>query len=165
MNAEPGEEIFFHGHPSWRSMVTFYVKGLLVSLALGIAAGVSSRAADRRVDAGWVIVAVVVSFLLALAIGQVRRLRATYFITNRRLTIETGLLHRDLHQTRLERIQNVTSRQTMFERALGVGTVDFDTAGESDFDFAFSGVSHPRWIVGTVDGALSERWGAQTADV
>ncbi len=165
MNAAPGEEIFFHGHPSWRSMVSFYVKWLLASLVIGVAAGVASRAADRRVDAGWVIVAVLIPFLLALGIGHVRRLRATYFITNQRLTIETGLLSRDLHQTRLERIQNVNSRQTLLERALQVGTVEFDTAGESEFDFSFPGVAHPRWIVRTVDWALHERRGAQTADV
>ncbi len=165
MDAEPGEEIFFRGHASWRSMVPFYVKGMLVSLVIGVAAGVASRAAGRHVDAGWVIVAVLIPFLLALAIGHVRRLRNTYFITSQRLTIETGLVSRDLHQARLERIQNVNSRQSLFERALRVGTVDFDTAGESQFDFAFSGVAHPRWIVSTVDWALSALRGAQTPDV
>ena len=27
MDPEPGEEVFFHGHPSWRSMLTFHMKG------------------------------------------------------------------------------------------------------------------------------------------
>ena len=95
-----------------------------------------------------------VVFVAAAATGQLRRIATTYSITDRRLTIETGLLSRDLHQTRLERIQNVNARQSMFERALGIGTVDFDTAGEARFDFAFIGVGEPRRIVRTVDGAL-----------
>ena len=44
----------------------------------------------------------------------------------------------------------------VFERMLGVGTVDFDTAGSAEFDFAFRGVGDPRQIVRTVDRALHE---------
>jgi uncharacterized membrane protein YdbT with pleckstrin-like domain len=154
VDIEPGEVIFFHGHPSWRSMTSLYVKGLLVSLLAGVVAGVAGRIIDHHVQTAWVIAAVVVVFVAAAATGQLRRIATTYSITDRRLTIETGLLSRDLHQTRLERIQNVNARQSMFERALGIGTVDFDTAGEARFDFAFIGVGEPRRIVRTVDGAL-----------
>ena len=156
MDPEPGEQIFFHGHPSWRSLTTLYVKGLLAGLLAGVVAGVASRIADHRVQALWVIVAVLVVVLVLFGIGQARRLQITYSITNQRLTIETGILSRDLHQTRLERIQNVNARQSVFERLLGIGTVDFDTAGESQFDFAFRGVGDPRGIVRTVDRALHE---------
>jgi len=92
-----------------------------------------------------------------IAAGQLRRIQTTYSITNRRLTIETGLLSRRLHQTRLERVQNVNSTQSLLERIVRIGTVDFDTAGEADFDFAFRGVGDPRRIVRTVDRALHER--------
>jgi uncharacterized membrane protein YdbT with pleckstrin-like domain len=61
---------------------------------------------------------------------------------------------RDLRQTRLERIQNVNARQSMLERLLRVGTVDFDTAGGADYDFTFHGVANPGEIVRTVDRAL-----------
>jgi len=142
VDIEPGEVIFFHGHPSWRSMTSLYVKGLLVSLLAGVVAGVAGRIIDHHVQTAWVIAAATTNTT------------TTYSITDRRLTIETGLLSRDLHQTRLERIQNVNARQSMFERALGIGTVDFDTAGEARFDFAFIGVGEPRRIVRTVDGAL-----------
>lgn len=172
MDPEPGEEIFFHGHPSWLSMLPLYFKGLLLSLVLGVAAGIASAVADgRRVQVGWVIAAVVVAFLVLFGLAQFRRIQTTYSITNQRLTIETGLLAKALHQTRLERIQNVNARQSLVERALGIGTVDFDTAGEAQFDFSFRGVAHPRGIVRTVDRALHEQrtgggaLGARAADV
>ena len=57
MDPEPGEEIFFHGHPSWRSLALFYAKGLLVALVAGIIAGVVTRVANHHVQAGWVAVA------------------------------------------------------------------------------------------------------------
>jgi uncharacterized membrane protein YdbT with pleckstrin-like domain len=170
-NPEPAEEIFFHGHPSWRSLALFHATGLVAALVTGVLAGIASRIADNSVQVGWVVIAVVIVFVVIVVVGQIRRLRTTYSITDQRLTIQTGILSRDVHQTRLERIQNVNSSQSLFERLLRIGTVDFDTAGESQFDFSFRGVSGPRGIVRTVDRALHELRGsapahpAGTADV
>ena len=77
----------------------------------------------------------------------------------RRLVIERGFLGRDVQETRLERVQNVTSRQTLGERLLRVGTLHFDTAAGAGYDFSFRGVARPRELVQTVDAALqtSER--------
>jgi uncharacterized membrane protein YdbT with pleckstrin-like domain len=154
VDPEPGEEIFFHGHPSWRSLALFYAKGLLAALLAGVIVGLVTRISAKHVQVGWVILAVVVVFLILAIIGQVRRIQTTYSITNQRLTLRTGILSRDVHQTRLERIQNVNSSQSLFERLLRIGTVEFDTAGEQQFDFAFRGVGSPAGIVRTVDRAL-----------
>jgi uncharacterized membrane protein YdbT with pleckstrin-like domain len=152
VDPEPGEEIFFHGHPSWRSLALFYAKGLLASLVIGIVAGIASAIADGAVQAGWIIAVVLVVFVVLIVAGQIKRVQTTYSITNQRLTIETGLLTRELHETRLERVQNVNSHQTLSQRVLRVGSVD--TAGSAEFNFSFRGVSHPRQIVRTVDRAL-----------
>src|SRR3954451_18587318 len=156
MDPEPGEEVFFHGHPSWRSMIAFYIKGLLLSVLAGVITGIVTRIASSSVSVPWIIAVMLIAFVLVLFAGLVRRIATTYTITNRRLTIDRGLLSRDLHETRLERVQNVNSRQSMLERMLGVGTVDFDTAGSAEFDFAFRGVGDPRQIVRTVDRTLHE---------
>jgi uncharacterized membrane protein YdbT with pleckstrin-like domain len=159
VDPEPGEIVFFHGHPSWRSLALFYAKVVLIGLAAGVIAGIVTDIDAGHVQAGWVTVAVLVVFLVMLVYGQVRRIATTYSITSQRLIIQTGLLSRDLHQTRLERVQNVNSTQSLFERLLRIGTVDFDTAGESGFDFSFRGVGDPRGIVATVDRAMRERSG------
>jgi uncharacterized membrane protein YdbT with pleckstrin-like domain len=156
MDPEPGEVVFFHGHPAWLSMAPLYLKGLLLAVVGGVLAGVISAIAAGHVEVGWVIAVVLVIFVSTLVIGQVRRIQTTYSITNQRLTIETGILSRQLHQTRLERVQNVNATQSLVERLARIGTVDFDTAGESEFDFSFRGVGHPREIVRTVDRALHE---------
>jgi uncharacterized membrane protein YdbT with pleckstrin-like domain len=154
VDPEPGEEIFFHGHPSWRSLAPFYFKGLVLSLVLGVVAGLVTRVAEHHVEIGWVLIAVVVVFVVLVAIGQLQRLQTTYSITNQRLAIEQGLLSKDLHQTRLERIQNVNSNQSLWDRILRIGEVDFHTAAEAEFDFSFRGVGDPQEIVRTVDRAL-----------
>lgn len=137
-------------------MAQFYFKGLLASVAAGVLAGLLSAIAAGHVEIGWVIVAVLAVFVVMIAAGQLRRLATTYSITNQRLTVETGLLSRELHQTRLERVQNVNSIQSLAGRLLGIGTVEFDTAAEAGFGFSFRGVGDPRGIVRTVDRALHE---------
>ena len=135
-------------------MLAFYIRGLLAAVVAGVIAGVITRATGRSVDAAWVTVAVLVVFVVVLAWGFIRRLATTYTITNRRLTIRSGLLSREMHETRIERVQNVNVRQRLLERMLGIGTVDFDTAGGAAYDFSFRGVEDPGQIVRTVNAAL-----------
>jgi len=160
----PGEQVFFHGHPSWRSILSYYAKGTAIAVAAGVLAGLISDVSSSKVKVLWVVLAVLVVFVISVLMGFFRRLRTTYTISNQRLTINIGLLSRELHETRLERVQNVNSRQSLFERMLRVGTVDFDTAGESGFDFSFVGVAHPHQIVRTVDRAIHELQQRQQAD-
>jgi uncharacterized membrane protein YdbT with pleckstrin-like domain len=137
-------------------MLAFYVRGLIAAVLAGVIAGLVSRATGRSVDVAWVAAAVLIVFVFVLAWGLVRRLATTYTITNRRLTIHVGLLSSELHETRLERVQNVRCSQRMLERMLRVGTVDFDTAAGTAYDFSFRGVDDPRGIVRTVNSALEE---------
>jgi uncharacterized membrane protein YdbT with pleckstrin-like domain len=148
------EEIFFHGHPSWRAILDFYFKGVAVAIVAGVIAGVVTAIAVGHVQVAWVVAAVAAVLASVLLAGLIGRMRTTYTITNERLTIQKGFLSHELHETRLERVQNVNSRQSMLERLLSVGTVDFDTAGGAEYDFAFRGVADPRQIVRTVHEAL-----------
>lgn len=120
MDPEPGEIVFFDGHPSWLSLSGLAGRGLLAAVAAGVVAGVATAINAGHVQTGWVIAAVAAVFLVLFAIGQLRRIQTTYSITNQRLTIETGILSRDLHQTRLERVQNVNATQSLGERILHI---------------------------------------------
>ncbi len=137
-------------------MLAFYLRGLLAAVLVGVIAGVVTRLSGRSVSVPWVSAAVLVVFVVVLAWGLIRRIATTYTITNRRLTIRSGLLSRELHECRLERVQNVNTRQRLLERMLGIGTVDFDTAAGAAYDFSFRGVEDPGGIVRTVNSALED---------
>ena len=156
MDPEPGEQVFFHGHPSWRSILGFYVKGIAASVLVGAVVGVITRVSSGKVSVAGVAITVVACCALVLVAGLIKRIQTTYTITNRRLTIDAGILSRELHETRLARVQNVGTKQSLLDRILRVGNVDFDTAAEAGFDFAFRGVSNPHAIVRTVDQAIRE---------
>jgi uncharacterized membrane protein YdbT with pleckstrin-like domain len=93
---------------------------------------------------------------LTLVIGYLRRVSTKYLITNQRLRIRRGLLRRNVQEARLERVQNVNYQQGVLERMLGVGTVDFDTAGSDDSEFRFEWVNGPEDVVRAVDRAVEE---------
>jgi uncharacterized membrane protein YdbT with pleckstrin-like domain len=156
VDPEPGENVFFHGHPSWRSILGFYAKGIAGAVLAGALVGVITRISSGKVSVAGVAITVVALCALVLLAGLIKRVQTTYTITNRRLTIDAGIFSRELHETRLARVQNVGTHQTLLDRVLRVGTVDFDTAAEAGFDFAFRGVSNPHAIVRTVDQAIRE---------
>jgi uncharacterized membrane protein YdbT with pleckstrin-like domain len=156
MAPRPGEEIFYDGHPSWRSIVSFYIRGLVLALLAGVIVGVVTRLAGHSVNVPLVVLGVVVVFIVTLIWGLIMRIATRYRITNERLTIHLGILRRDMHETRLERVQNVNVEQSVVDRMLRVGNVTFDTAGEAGYNFAFRGVANPGDIVRVVDQAIHD---------
>jgi uncharacterized membrane protein YdbT with pleckstrin-like domain len=159
MDMAPGEHLLFKGHPSWRSILGFYIKGVLATAIAGaIAAGVT-RIADDHVKWGVVAVVVIVVAALVVLVGLLKRISTTYTISNQRLSIQHGILSRERQEARLDRVQNVNTRQSFLERILQVGTVDFDTAGSDDYDFSFTGVADPEDITKTVHLAQREAAG------
>src|SRR3954463_10107068 len=132
MDLESGEEIIFQGHPSWRSILSFYIKGILIAVVIGaIVAGVT-RVADDEVNAGLTSSGLIVVLVLVLVAGYVKRLFTTYTISTHRLHIRRGIISRKEQQTQISRVQNVNTNQGVIERLLQIGTVDFDTAAGGD---------------------------------
>jgi uncharacterized membrane protein YdbT with pleckstrin-like domain len=146
LNLSPGEQVIFEGHPSWRAILGFYLKGLLVAVILGVIA----KLLDGNATA---FVVVLVVLALTLLIGFVKRVATTYTITNRRLNIKRGIVSREIQETRLERVQNVNYRQSVYQRVMQIGDVDFDTAATDDYNFVFVGVADPGEVVHRVDQA------------
>ncbi len=150
-----GEETVYEGHPSWRALASFYLLGLLV--AVGGARCCSGSRSTRRCSGSlrgsasppscwsWAICAVCP--------------RATRSPTSG-LRISRGIVSRKVQETRLDRVQNVNFDQSVFDRMLSVGTVDFDTAGTDDSEFQFEWVNDPEGVVRSVNDAIHEQRGA-----
>jgi uncharacterized membrane protein YdbT with pleckstrin-like domain len=156
MGATPDERVLFHGHPSWRSILDVYVKGWLGTVVAAILVAAITDIATGHIELVLVVLVIAISLAAVVLVGLVKRKRTLYTITTQRLTIRTGLFARDVQETRLDRIQNVNSRQSLLERILRVGTIDFDTAAGAEYNFAFRGLAEPERVVRTVDQALRE---------
>ena len=130
MDLHPGERIVFDGHPSWRALLSFYLSAIAAAI----------------------VVAVVV-------VGFVRRMATEYLVTSQRLSIRRGVFSKRVQQTRIDRVQNVNTEQSLIDRVLRVGTIDFDTAGTDDSEFRFVGIAAPDEVVAAVD--LAQRQAAE----
>ena len=146
MDLHPGEQIVFEGHPSSRAALSFY---LPIVLVIAIVAVVVAVAVDVLIG----ILVFVVATALLVAVGHVKRTATDYVISTQRLYIRTGILSKHVQQTRIDRVQNVNTSQSLLDRLLRVGTVDFDTAGADASGFRFVGISDPSAIVAAVDRA------------
>lgn len=156
MELSSDERQIFQAHPSWRSALAFYVKGLLLIIVIGaIVAGVTAvSSSDIQWD--WVGLVAIVFLIGVIIIGYIRRIITTYTVTNQRLYIRKGLLSKTEQETKLARVQNVNTKQSLMERMLKVGDVSFDTAGSENYDFSFRGVANPQEVVHAVHTAQRE---------
>jgi uncharacterized membrane protein YdbT with pleckstrin-like domain len=156
VSTSPGEYVIYEGHPSWRGILSFYIKGTVLALVVGaivwLIAGVGIGIA------GFAVV-----FVGLVLVGLIKRMGTTYTVTSRRLRIKQGILKKDTRETRLQRVQNVNTHQSVVDRILRVGKVDFDTAGSDDYEFAFVGIADPHGIAAKVDHAAHEESAAAPA--
>lgn len=149
MDLNPGEAVIFEGRPSWRSILGFYVLGLL-AVAAAFAIGLLAADAGIGAAAGGAVL------LIVLVWGYLKRFATRYAITNRRLHIRRGILSRHIEETRLDRVQDVRVKQGLGQRLLGVGTVDFGTSAESGAGFRFEGIAHPDSVARQIDRVIHE---------
>jgi uncharacterized membrane protein YdbT with pleckstrin-like domain len=143
---QSGERIIYQGHPSWRAILGFYALGLLIAAGIGLVVAVAD-------STGTGIVAFAAIAAITVLAGLIKRIATVYTITDRRLNIKRGIVARKVQETRLQRVQNVNFTQSVYERMMQIGNVDFDTAGTDDSGFVFTGVAQPEQVVQQVDAA------------
>jgi uncharacterized membrane protein YdbT with pleckstrin-like domain len=153
INLHPGERVIFEGHPSWRAILGFYLKGVLVAVILGVIAKLVG-------DNGTAFLVILAILAITVLVGFVKRVATTYTITDRRLNIKRGIVSREIQETRLERVQDVNYSQSVYQRIMQIGDVDFNTAASGgDYDFIFYGVADPGDVVQAVDKATGANAG------
>lgn len=154
LNLGPGEHVVFEGHPSWRAILTFYLKGIAVIAVAVLLVVLYGKTIGDGASSGLIAVVLIGGSALVVLVGFLRRVSTEYMITNRRLYIKHGLVSRDVQETRIERVQDVNYRQSLLQRLLQIGDVDFDTAArDSEGDFVFAGVANPAQVTDRVHHA------------
>ena len=150
---QAGEQVLYEGHPSWRAILDFYIKGILATALICLLVAVGTNIFGDDTDSGLVTIIALVGVAVTILAGFIKRVATSYTITTRRLHIKRGIVSRTIQETRLERVQNVNYNQSILQRMLQVGDVDFDTAAGDDYNFIFAGVAEPADVVHMVDQA------------
>src|SRR5437764_3257032 len=159
MDALAGEQVVWQGNPSWKALLIYYVKWTVVSLIPVAVWIILNQFMSDPPSVLWFLVVTIAGLVATYVIGWIKRVTTRYRVTDRRIQIRRGLLSRSDSSANLARVQNVNIHQSVFQRMLGIGDVDWDTAGSDvgDADFTFYGVDDPPRLVNLVDGALHEQ--------
>jgi len=125
----PGENLVLEAHQHW----IVIVKSLVIPVVLLVIAGI----VDLFVKSGTGIphfrtivslVAIAIAGLWLIVVW-VRWQATAYTLTDQRIKIETGVFGRSSKTIPIDRIQDCTTKQTLFGRMLGYGRVEVDAAG------------------------------------
>jgi len=150
MELQANERLIWRGRPAARANLLWYVQWGFLALLPAIITGIM-RSQDRGTGMSywkWVVLSLV---LLALVVvfDFLRRAAIDYMITTHRIRIRRGILSRREQSTVIEKVQNINTNQSLLDRVLRVGDVDFDTAGTdvSQADFVFEGIANPHALV------------------
>jgi uncharacterized membrane protein YdbT with pleckstrin-like domain len=81
-------------------------------------------------------------------------IRWKYTITERRVFVRHGLISVNEQTARLERVQDLTLRQSLFDRVFGVGTLAIDTAGSEGGALEFKALRSPAEVRELLDATI-----------
>jgi uncharacterized membrane protein YdbT with pleckstrin-like domain len=124
------EELIYDLRPHWLTLVVPVVITLAVVVAV-MAAWVVMPGGDLQQPARLVVGVLGVIVLLATVLGRVLRWATTHFVlTTERLIFRSGVVAKFGREIPLERINDVTYSQSLFERLIGAGDLLVESAGE-----------------------------------
>ena len=151
---QPGEEILY------RAYVTRLTLAPLVAvLAAALVIAAVSWFQFQNLPAALVALAVAVVAGLIFAWKDFIRRANDYVLTNHRIIQEIGVLSRRSMDSRLDKINNVEHRQTLWGRLLSYGDVEIDTASETGAAL-FRNISHPLPFKNAILAAAEQYRGA-----
>lgn len=139
------EELIYDLRPHWLTLVVPVLLTVAVVVAVG-AAWVVMPAGDLQQPARMAVGVIGLAVLLATVVGRVLRWATTHFVlTTERLIFRSGVVAKFGREIPLERINDVTFSQSLFERMIGAGDLLLESAGEHG-QSRFSNIRDPEAV-------------------
>src|SRR5436305_14858286 len=123
---QPGEEILYRAHVTPLTLAPVAAMGGIALVAAAVA-----WFHFQSAHGGLLLLAVAAIFGLVYLWKDFVRRANDFVLTNHRLIQETGILSRRSIDSRLDKINNVEYRQTLWGRLLNYGDVEIDTASDA----------------------------------
>ena len=124
----PGETLILKDHPHW----IVVVKSLAAPIVLLIVAVVVDFTATNTGIENLRPIVTLGAMAIAglwLSVVWIRWQSTSYTLTDQRIKIETGVFGRQSKMIPIDRVQDCTTKQSLFGRMLGYGRVEVDAAG------------------------------------
>lgn len=93
-----------------------------------------------------VLVVMAAVFVYLLTVVALRRYSWRYTIDDETIESRQGVIARNVQSIRIQDLRNVNVHQSLIQRLLRVGNVEFSSAGGSGIEVVFYGVSEPMTV-------------------
>jgi len=113
-----------------------FVTNGLPAVALIVAAYASGGDARKS----WILVGILVAGLIGIVASILRWLRFRFCIVDDRVLVRSGVLHREELSVEFGRIQNISIREPVYMRPLGMALLSIDTAGSGQKEIVLGGI-------------------------
>ena len=90
-----------------------------------------------------VLVVMAAVFVYLVFVVVFRRYSWRYTIDDKTIESRQGVIARKVQSIRIQDLRNINVRQSLIQRLLGIGNVEFSSAGGADVEVVFYGVSDP----------------------
>jgi uncharacterized membrane protein YdbT with pleckstrin-like domain len=135
-----GEDVVLDLHPHW-----WFFIGPLAALVLTVAATLGVAALNLP-DLLWYVLLALTAVNLLWLLGRLLRWRTTNFVvTTDRLIYRSGVVAKRGKEIPLERLNDISFNQTIFERILGAGDLVIESGGERGQQ-AFTDIPKPSHV-------------------
>lgn len=126
------EEVVLDLHPHWLTVLVPILSGLLTIAVAAVIVWLTP--VDPTWDIiDWVIIGIGILVLIWVTVVPILRWRTTrYVITNRRVVVRRGVIAKSGQDIALSKITDVSFRQSLLDRIIRSGSLDIETAGDSD---------------------------------
>jgi uncharacterized membrane protein YdbT with pleckstrin-like domain len=134
-----GETVALDLHPHWWYFSKHILTGIPLFLAL---IGVFALSGSVQTVAGWAWAILAVIWVVWLLIKYFQWQYTHFVVTDDRVIFRTGTLSKHGVEIPLERINNINFDQSVFERLIGAGDLNIESAGREGQSH-FEDVRHP----------------------
>jgi uncharacterized membrane protein YdbT with pleckstrin-like domain len=131
MNLSEGEEVVLDLHPHWARLFLPVLILLVACLLAGFGVALIPKGGGQQIER-WIVIAIAAIVIIWRTIlPYLRWLTTKYVLTTDRLVIRHGILARHGRDIPLNRINDVSFSETVFERMLRSGTLVVESAGDN----------------------------------
>jgi uncharacterized membrane protein YdbT with pleckstrin-like domain len=149
----PGEEIVLDTRPNWSLLAGPVLVGLILIAILIVILVMTSQNLSGWF--GWLFLVLFIGDLIYMAARFITWRSANLVVTTQRVVYRHGVFRRESREIPIESIQDVSYRQTIFERMVGAGALTIESAGRSGQE-PFPDVSRPAKIQSTINQLIEQ---------
>jgi uncharacterized membrane protein YdbT with pleckstrin-like domain len=135
-----GENLALDLRPHWWYFSKHILTGIPLFILIVIIFGIDDDTVQQV--AGWITAALAIAWAIWLLVKFLQWTRTYFVVTDQRVVYRTGVFARHGVEIPLERINNLNFHQGIFERMIGAGDLDIQSAGDEGTT-VFENVRHP----------------------